>query len=87
MSAERIATLSAQLEAASYQLLVMIRRFDERGGCNRGFRSCAHWLCWRTGLELGAAREKVRSPAHSPTCPCSRRRCAMGSSPSRRYGR
>jgi hypothetical protein len=57
---ERIATLSAQLEAASYQLLVMIRRFDERGGWNRGFRSCAHWLCWRTGLELGAAREKVR---------------------------
>ena len=57
---ERIATLSAQLEAASYQLLVMIRRFDLREGWNRGFRSCAHWLSWRTGLELGAAREKVR---------------------------
>lgn len=25
-----------------------------------GFRSCAHWLNWRTGLDLGAAREKVR---------------------------
>ena len=27
---------------------------------NRGFRSCADWLAWRVGLDLGAAREKVR---------------------------
>ena len=57
---ERIAHLSAQLQAATYQLLVMLRDFDERGGWNSGFRSCAHWLNWRTGLELGAAREKMR---------------------------
>jgi hypothetical protein len=57
---ERIASLSALVEAATYQLLTMLRRFDEEGGWNRGFRSCAHWLNWRTGLELGAAREKVR---------------------------
>jgi hypothetical protein len=57
---ERIATLSAQLDAAGYELLVLIRRFDERGGWGCGFRSCAHWLNWRTGLDLGAAREKVR---------------------------
>ncbi len=57
---ERIARLSAQLQAATYQLLVMLRDFDQRGGWNGGFRSCAHWLNWRTGLELGAAREKVR---------------------------
>ena len=25
-----------------------------------GFRSCAAWLSWRVGLDLGAAREKVR---------------------------
>ena len=25
-----------------------------------GWRSCAHWLNWRTGLDLGAAREKLR---------------------------
>src|SRR5690606_6777324 len=25
-----------------------------------GFRSCAHWLSWRTGIAPGAAREKVR---------------------------
>jgi len=57
---EEIAELSAQIQAATYQLLVMIRAFDERGGWNTGFRSCAHWLNWRTGLDLGAAREKVR---------------------------
>jgi hypothetical protein len=57
---ERIAELSAQIQAATYQLLVMIREFDERGGWGEGFRSCAHWLNWRTGLDLGASREKVR---------------------------
>ena len=57
---ERIAELSAQIQAATYQLLVMIREFDERNGWSEGFRSCAHWLNWRAGLDLGAAREKVR---------------------------
>ena len=37
----------------------MIRAFDQREGWS-GFKSCAHWLNWRTGLALGAAREKVR---------------------------
>jgi len=57
---DRIAELSAQIQAATFRLLVMIREFDEKSGWNRGFRSCAHWLNWRTGLDLGAAREKVR---------------------------
>ncbi len=57
---ERIAELAAQISAATYELLAMLRDFDERGGWNSGFRSCAHWLGWRVGLDLGAAREKVR---------------------------
>jgi hypothetical protein len=57
---ERIAELAAQISAATYELLAMLRDFDERGGWNSGFRSCAHWLCWRVGLDPGAAREKVR---------------------------
>ncbi|HLX09366.1 MAG TPA: DUF222 domain-containing protein [Thermoanaerobaculia bacterium] len=57
---ERIAELAAQISAATYELLAMLRDFDERGGWNSGFSSCAHWLCWRVGLDLGAAREKVR---------------------------
>ena len=54
-----IAELSARIQAATCQLLVMLRAFDEREGWS-GFLSCAHWLHWRTGLALGAAREKVR---------------------------
>ncbi len=57
---ERIAELAAQISAATYELLTMLRDFDERGGWNRGFHSCAHWLGWRVGLDLGAAREKMR---------------------------
>jgi hypothetical protein len=36
------------------------REFDRRGGWGNGFRSCAAWLSWRVGLDLGAARERVR---------------------------
>ena len=54
-----IAELAARIQAATYELLVMIRAFDQREGWS-GFKSCAHWLNWRTGLALGAAREKLR---------------------------
>ena len=57
---EAIAELSARIQAATYELLVLIREFDKGAGWNNGFLSCAHWLNWRTGLALGAAREKVR---------------------------
>ena len=57
---DEIAELSAHLDAATARLLDLIRRFDARGGWNIGFRSCAAWLAWRVGLELGAARERVR---------------------------
>ena len=57
---DEIALLSAHLDAATARLLDLIRDFDARGGWNRGFRSCAAWLSWRVGLDLGAAREKVR---------------------------
>jgi 5-methylcytosine-specific restriction endonuclease McrA len=57
---DEIALLSAHLEAATGRLLDLIREFDARGGWGNGFRSCAHWLSWRVGLDLGAARERVR---------------------------
>jgi 5-methylcytosine-specific restriction endonuclease McrA len=57
---DEIAELSANLDAATARLLELIREFDARGGWNHGFRSCAHWLSWRVGLKLGAAREHVR---------------------------
>ena len=57
---DAIAELAARIQAATYELLVMIRQFDDSGGWGQGFTSCAHWLNWRTGLAMGAAREKVR---------------------------
>ena len=57
---DEIAELSAHLDAATARLLALIREFDARGGWNTGFRSCASWLSWRVGLDLGAARERVR---------------------------
>jgi hypothetical protein len=57
---EQIAALAMQLHAATYELLVLLREFDQRTGWHGVFVSCAHWLHWRTGSALGAAREKVR---------------------------
>ena len=57
---EAIASLAAGIHAATYRLLTLLREFDEREGWNNGFVSCAHWLHWRTGIDLGASREKVR---------------------------
>jgi 5-methylcytosine-specific restriction endonuclease McrA len=57
---DEIAELAAHLTAATARLLDLIREFDARGGWNNGFRSCAEWLSWRVGLDLGAARQKVR---------------------------
>ena len=59
---DQIAELSARIDAATYELLCHLREFD-RGYGWEGFRSCAHWLNWRTGLDLGAAREKLRVAA------------------------
>lgn len=58
---DQITELSAHVSAATFRLLVLIREFDARGGWSGpGMRSCAHWLNWKCGLDMGAAREKVR---------------------------
>ena len=78
---DEIAELSAHLEAASARLLALIREFDARGGWNNGFRSCAHWLSWRIGLDLGAAREKVRVARALGTLPLMAQALARGELP------
>lgn len=58
---DEITELAAHLNAATYRLLTLIREFDERHGWSgAGMKSCAHWLNWKCGIALGAAREKVR---------------------------
>jgi len=66
---DEIAELSAHLDAATARLLTLIREFDARGGWNTGFRSCAEWLGWRVGLDVGAARERVRVARALATLP------------------
>jgi len=59
---DEIATLAAHIHAATHRLLVLLAEFDSRRGWERdGHRTCAHWLAFRTGIDVGAAREKVRA--------------------------
>jgi hypothetical protein len=59
---DEIAVLAAQIHAATYRFLTLLAEFDGLEGWDRaGFRSCAHWLAFRTGFDLGASREKVRA--------------------------
>jgi hypothetical protein len=75
---DEIAELSAHLDAATARQLDLIREFDARGGWNTGFRSCAEWLSWRVGLDLGAARERVRVARALGTLPRLARALARG---------
>ncbi|MGH7318303.1 MAG: DUF222 domain-containing protein [Candidatus Rokuibacteriota bacterium] len=75
---DEIAELSAHLDAATARLLDLIREFDARDGWNTGFRSCAAWLSWRVGLDLGAARERVRVARALGTLPLLTQALARG---------
>ncbi|MGH8167420.1 MAG: DUF222 domain-containing protein, partial [Woeseiaceae bacterium] len=56
-----ITELCGYLYAATYRLLVKIREFDRDGLWQlEGIHSCAHWLNWKCGIGMNAAREKVR---------------------------
>lgn len=60
--ADQITTLAAHIHAANHQLLTLIAEFDQRRGWEvGGFPSCAHWLAFHTGMDMGTAREKVRT--------------------------
>jgi Domain of unknown function (DUF222) len=57
----QITELAGHLNAANYRWLTLIGEFDRRNGWADGkLPSCAHWLNFKCGLNLGAAREKVR---------------------------
>ncbi|MBK7538200.1 MAG: DUF222 domain-containing protein [Myxococcales bacterium] len=58
---EHIAEQAVHLDAAMHRLLADLRTFDAAGGWYRqGFGTCAHWLSWRVGWDLGTAREHLR---------------------------
>src|SRR6187397_2538830 len=57
---DEIATLATRIAAATGRLLELLGELDSRESLGEGFLSLAHWLSWRTGLRLPAAREHVR---------------------------
>lgn len=59
--ASEICTLAGHVNSANHRMLLLIAEYDRRQGWNDGSTpTCAHWLNWRCGIGLGAAREKVR---------------------------
>ena len=59
--ASRITELAGHLNAANRRWLALIAEFDRRKGWSDWLtHSCAHWLNWQCGIDIGAAREKVR---------------------------
>jgi hypothetical protein len=66
----QLTELAAHLDAAQYRFLVLVEAFDRQGGWQQpGVHSCAHWLHWKCGLAIGAAREKVRVARALPELP------------------
>ena len=56
-----LCSLAAHIHAATARLLALVAELDRREAWSEhGMLSCAHWLSWHTGLDLGAAREHVR---------------------------
>jgi len=59
--AASITELMGHLNSANQRWLAMLAEFDRRKGWADGLtKTCAHWLNWQCGIDLGAAREKVR---------------------------
>jgi hypothetical protein len=63
-----IATLAAHIHAASYRLIELLAEFETVHGWE-GWPSPAHWLQWRCGFSLNAAREKFRVAHALPALP------------------
>ena len=58
---DEIHTLNASITVATWRLLMLIAELDRRRAWQQwGVISFAHWLNWKCGIDLGAAREKVR---------------------------
>lgn len=56
-----ITELCSYIYAAEARLLTLIRLFDEKKyWAQQGLCSCAHWLNFKCGIGMNAAREKVR---------------------------
>ena len=65
-----ITQLAGNLAAAECRWMGLIAEYDHRAGYEQwGCRSCAHWLSWHCGLDMRAARERVRVARALETLP------------------
>ncbi|MEE8602474.1 HNH endonuclease signature motif containing protein [Euzebya tangerina] len=59
--ADELVQLASDLFGGEKRFLDLVAEFDALGGWADGrTRSCAHWLNWRLGIAMPAARERVR---------------------------
>ena len=57
----QITELASHIHAATYRWLRLVRQFDDHPGVGAwGLKSTAHYLNWRCGIGITAAREHVR---------------------------
>ena len=74
-----ITELASHIHAATCRWLGLVAEFDRRGGwADWGCRSCAHWVSWRCGVALVAAREHVRVARRLEELPLVRESFAEG---------
>jgi len=67
---EQITELCSYIYAAESRLLTLIREFDDKQyWAKLGFHTCAHWLNFKCGIGMNAAREKVRVAKALATLP------------------
>ena len=58
---KELTTLAGHINAARHRFLKLIAEFDTREGWHaEGCQSCAHWLNFKCGIALNAAREQMR---------------------------
>ena len=58
---DELTGLFSTLSAGEARFVALVGEFDELGGWADGqTRTCAHWLNWKLGIAMPAARERVR---------------------------
>ncbi len=76
---DALTELCAHLNAAEFRLLELVGECEARGReGSLGVKSTAHWLNYKCGIDLGAAREKVRVAKALRDLPLLRKAFAAG---------
>ena len=56
---KNILGLARQINVATYELLVMVREFDERAGFLKwSMKNTVEWLAWRIDISMSAAKRE-----------------------------